>query len=324
MKRPVYKNRPIASIKSLSKALGCSQGQLLKLASEADKYYFPNKPTIKPNGKIRQTYRVGPYLKNIQKRIIQQIFLNVDYPPYLQGSIKNKDRRRDYITDTALHTGKKTIISMDVRDCFPSIKVELVEAMWQCLFNFSEDVAGVLAQLTTYKGFVPQGSPTSSYIANLIFWSKEPQVEYKFSQLGFTYSRYVDDITISTDNLVDKEVKSFVIAKICGMLKGAGLKPNRSKIKIQTRFSKVMVVHHLNVSSERPTHSRKKRARVRAAVRQCEDKAKKMGRSSEEYKQFYNSVAGRVEEVRRLHGSKGNKVEGYRLRLQKIKPIHKT
>ena len=121
----------------------------------------------------------------------------------------------------------------------------------------------VLTQLTTYKKAVPQGASTSSYISNLIFWDKEPQLESQLRQQGFLYSRYVDDITISADKFVDKQKQKFVITtQVYGMLRSIDVKPNRSKTKrgVQTRTGK-MIVHNLNIHNSGRTNSYQTKSR---------------------------------------------------------------
>lgn len=290
--------------------------ELLKLAKDADHYYSPNRPEQKPNGGIRITYRLKSRLKKIQQRIVQQIFHDVDYPFYLQGSIKDERYPRDYINNASLHAGQSIIIREDISSFFPSIKSPIVLRMWQLFFHFPKDVAMVLTQLTTYGEILPQGAPTSSYISNLVFWDKEPQLEYQLRQKGFRYSRFVDDVTISSDKFVSKENQKFVTTKVYRMLRSINVKPNRSKRKVQTRANK-MTVHKLNVNSGKPTLSKPNRAKIRAAVKECEEVAE-VDRSSEEYKHLYQRVNGRVAVMSRLHDGEAKK---YRERLQKIKPV---
>ena len=316
MNPPLYKNEPIGSIQSLAAMLRIPTEALFKLAKDADDYYSPNKPQPKPNGGVRVTYTVKPLLKKVQLRIVQQIFHNVDYPLYLQGSIRDEKNPRDYINNASLHAGKRIIIREDIRNFFPSIKTPTVLRMWQYFFHFPEDVAMILTQLTTYKGCVPQGASTSSYISNLIFWDKEPQLEDQLQRQGFQYSRFVDDITISSDKFMSKQEQESLTAKVYGMLHTIEVRPNRSKRKVQTRTKK-MTVHELNINSGRPTLSKQNRAKIRAAVKECEDLAR-FDRSSEEYKHLYQSVNGRVAVMSRLHPNEAKK---YRERLQEIRPI---
>jgi hypothetical protein len=188
--------------------------------------------------------------------------------------------------------------------------------MWQHFFHFPKDVAVILTKLTTYNKIVPQGAPTSSYVSNLIFWDEEPKLEYQLRQQGFRYSRFVDDITISSDKFVSKQKQKSVIAKVYGVLRSSGVKPNRSKRKVQTNTNK-MTVHKLNVNSNRPTLGKQNRAKIRAAVKQCEEAAS-IDRSSDEYERLYQCVQGRVAEMGKLHHTEAKK---YRERLQEINPI---
>lgn len=316
MNHPHYRNKPIGSIHSLAKMLQIPVDELFKLAEDADSYYLENTPEQKPDGKVRITYRLKPRLQEIQQRINQEIFHAVDYPPYLQGSIKDKESPRNYIHNASLHTGRRIVIREDISSFFPSINTPVVMKMWQHFFHFPKEVAEVLTKLTTYRGIVPQGAPTSSYIANLIFWDKEPQVEDQLQQLGLRYSRFVDDVTVSSDKFVDKQVQQTITTIIYGMFRSIDVRPNRSKRQVQSSTNR-MSVHRLNVNSGKPTLSKQSRAEIRAAVKQCEEAAK-VDRTSEEYGKQYQRVHSRVYEMRKLHH---NEAEKYLKRLQEIKPI---
>ena len=94
------------------------------------------------------------------------------------------------------HQGNKYIFQTDLRGFFPSITREEVYRMF-VRFGFSPDVASILTRLTTYKGHIPQGAPTSSLVANLVF-TKTGDILAKYcKQHGLKFSTYVDDMTIS-------------------------------------------------------------------------------------------------------------------------------
>jgi hypothetical protein len=254
-------------------------------------------------------------LSKIQKEIKRTIFYNIDYPIYLQGGVKDEAVPRDAISDASIHAGREVIISEDISDYFPSIKSSLVLETWQYFFNFPEEVALVLSSLTTYDGFLPQGAPTSSYIANLIFWDIEPLIEFELREQGFIYTRYIDDITVSADNRVTKHEIEFIVSKIVGMLSKKDLKPNRDKHAIHTRAER-RNVHNLNVNTGKPTMSKEERKNIRAAVFQCERKAKEDPYSTE-FGEMFERVQGRVAYMKRLHPQKGKQ---YQDRLNAIKP----
>jgi len=319
MDKPKYNNRPIASIEALSKALQITIDELLKLAKDVDKYFILNKPQPKANGSTRQTFDTMPVLKEIHGRILRHILYKVYYPNYLQGSIKDEEHPRDYITDCAKHTNQRIVFSEDISDFFPSIKSKYVFRMWKFLFNFPEDVADILTKLTTYKGFVPQGAKTSSYIANLIFWETEPLIFEELAKRDFDYSRFVDDINCSTNRYINNNEKKYITSLLYKMMYGVGVKPNRKKRKVMTNSNR-MVVHNINVNWRKPTLSQKERNNIRAAVKQCEIIAE-YDRLSEEYLKLYNSTSGRVAKMARLHKAQANK---YRDRLRQISPFNKS
>ena len=234
----------------------------------------------------------------------------------MQGSIKDPDSPRDYVQNANLHAGREVILKEDISGFFPSTKENLVLRVWKYLFKFPQDVAEILTKLTTYNGAIPEGAPTSSAVANLVFWDREPYLEYELRQKGYIYSRYVDDITVSFATRMEKKELQNVTTKIYRMFISSGLKPNRKKRAVQTK-NKRMRVHNLNVASGKPTLPKSERAKIRAAVRELE-LISQSASSWGEIKDIYEQTNGRVNLMKRLHPDEAQKY------VEKIKTIEKN
>lgn len=322
MKHLRYRNKPIGSLDSLALLLGVSVSKLSNVAENAETFYFPNEPKIKSNGKIRQTYAVNEPLRTIQDKILEKIISGVDFPEYLQGSIKDVDTPRDYVRDAKLHAGREVLLKEDISSFFSSVRSRLVYKTWKYFFKFPREVAKTLTKLTTYKNFIPEGAPTSPAIANLIFWDREPNLEFELRQKDYAYSRYVDDINVSFATRVDRMELQNVTTKIYGMFIACGLRPNRDKDKngrlkkrVVRAKNKPMVVHGLNINSGRPTLPKDERFKIRAAVKEFEFFAQSVT-SWDEIKKAYNEVNGRVNLMKRLHPKEAQK---YVIKIQDIK-----
>lgn len=310
-----YKNNPIGSISALAKTLKITESELNELIELSNTYYFPNTPIPKSDGTFRQTYRVDNKLKKVLSSIVKNIFHHVYFPQYLQGSIKDSESPRDYIINASIHSNKKIVIKEDIKNFFPSIKSSHVEKTWRRLFRFPADVASALTKLTTYNNEIPQGAPTSSYIANVIFWDTEPNIVSELAKKQITYSRYIDDITISSEIYITKSEKTEIIKIIYGMFLKKGIKPNRKKHLIMKANEK-MSVHGLNVNRKQPTLSKTERQKIRAAVYECTI-THKDERKTEDYQKLYNKTKGRIHRFNRLHPSQAGR---YINKLELIKP----
>ncbi len=324
MKRLSYKKKPIGSLNSLARTLNISISELLEVSENADAFYTPNEPEPKSNGKMRQTYAVDEPLHSIQDKILEKVISGVEFPEYLQGSIKDSDSPRDYVRDAAYHVGREVLLKEDISSFFSSTRTEFVHNTWKYFFSFPEDVATTLTRLTTYKGFIPEGAPTSPAIANLVFWKHEPKLESELRETGYLYSRYVDDITVSFATRIRKVELQNVTTKIYGMFNAHGLQPNRDKDengllkkRVARSKSKPMVVHGLNVNSGRPTLPKEERYKIRAAVRELELLVQS-STSLDEIKKRFDSVTGRVNMMKRLHPNEAQKY------IEKLDEIAKT
>ena len=289
--KPRYRASQIRSVAALARALRWDAHALVEMAERANGMWRTVKP--KP-GSTRQTFDAMEPLKEVHKRLKLNIFCKVDFPEYLQGSLKG----RDYVTNASFHQNKQILICEDVKGFFPSVSATYVEDVWCGFFGFAPDVAKLLTQLTTKDGCLPQGSVASSFLANLVMWRREPLLHAKLAQRGITYSRYVDDMVMSSAAHLDKETQTWVIAQVYGMLAQHGLRASRKKHEVFSA-SQPMIATKL-VVNRKPSLSRQKRSQVRTQVRQLEIAAAN-GVNSDELRDLADKAAQRVGQLGRFH-----------------------
>lgn len=304
-----YPHKPISSLHSLALSLNVPLDRLIFLQENSDRFFFLQKRVQKKDGSFRETYDVGQELKELHSKIVNNFFKILNFPNYLQGGIK----KRDYITNAKQHLQPKIVISEDVQNFFPSITKKLVYQVWVSFFKFSHEVAECLAEITTFKGSLVQGSKVSGYICNLVLWKREAKLVQEFSKKGLIYTRFVDDITVSSKRELSNKEKSEIISKIYGLLASINIKPNRKKHAIMHKGKKRQIVTQINVSTHRPTLSKKKRSLIRAAVHKCEQLYNRCAK--QEYENIYNTTMGKVYNLKRLHETEANKL------LQRLKNV---
>ncbi|MGB7341349.1 MAG: reverse transcriptase family protein [Phototrophicaceae bacterium] len=316
MTKPNYQNSSIGKISSLAKVLSIDEDNLITIANNTNSFYYTSKRIKKANGSFREVYGVRKELKFLQKKILKRIFYKVKFPSYLHGSIKDLDNPRSHITAAAEHQNASILICMDISNFFPSLKSPIIFDIWKRFFDFSPKVADLLTKLTIFNGFLPQGATTSSGLANLAFWDSEAKIVTFLKSNGFVYTRYVDDVIISSQDYVTIKELTPIFSSVFGMFLSKGVKPNRNKIDITTSGRK-MCVHNLNINSGIPTIPIKERKRIRVAVNECETQYIK-NNCSESYIKLWNSTLGRVNYMIQLHYKEGS---SYYNRLQIIKPL---
>jgi len=206
------------------------------------------------------------------------------------------------------------VINEDISGFFPSTSADRVFNVWREFFGFSEAVAQCLTRLTTRQGELPQGAITSSFLANLVFWQDEPILQARFAAQGLVYSRYVDDIAISSKSFLADEGKSEVIRQVYGMLLKHGYLAKRVKHEVATS-AKRMAVTKLAVNSK-PGLDRATRSKIRAAVQAVERRAA-LGEALSFDRGPYAQAMGRVLHLERFHPGKASPLKQRLLALKK-------
>lgn len=297
----------------------------------------------KKTGKKMYRYIQAPceQLKYIQTQIVGQILSKIDLPPYITGFRKNKG-----IRDTAkVHAGKKTVISLDIRNFFNSIKqTHLMEVFCQ-FFHYPIRVSKVLSELCTYKAFVPQGAPSSPALSNIIgFYFFDKEIEQIAKKYDCEMTRFADDITFSTDKEYPKRTTKNqegveiirsdlddMIEEIDGILRKSGFKLNKYKTKVMRKPARQWVIGQ--VVNKEPNLRKSAYHLLRNIVYNVEmtSLATQAARKGDTEFQFLAWLKGKISHLMQVNRAKGEglmdrlnlalKAQGYEEDISEVKII---
>jgi len=208
-----------------------------------------------------------PALKIVQLKLIrvfEQIQLHSSvYGVKGKGAIDNAER----------HFGARVVLRMDIKKFFPStryypifetvrskIKSRLIMKQCKEAANFCF-VNGQDGELR-----LPTGAPTSPIIANISFSWMDPILDQAARENGLTYTRYVDDLTFSGE-----EIPAGFQAEVNRLVKETGYKINHKKSGVLFRGNHSQVITGVSINghpTELITEKKYKRI-VRAQLDRC-------------------------------------------------------
>jgi len=142
-------------------------------------------------------------------------------PPYLHSGTK----KRSYLTNAAAHIGKGVVVKTDISKFYQTTTRHQVFIGLIREFKCSGDVAMLIAELCTYEGHVPTGSPASMLLA---FYAHKQAFDAQYVRAvkeGSTFTLYVDDITLSGEF-----INLRALCSITKTLRGAGLKCHKTHL----------------------------------------------------------------------------------------------
>lgn len=114
------------------------------------------------------------------------------------------ERNKNIVTNAEKHKNKKWVLNLDSSNFFDDFNFGRVRGCFLKNNNFSlnEEISTLIAKIACHDNELPQGSPCSPVITNLILFSLDRRLSRLCQQVGCKYTRYEDDITISTNKLV--------------------------------------------------------------------------------------------------------------------------
>ena len=286
----------------LAKSLGnLSASYLTYLSFNTYSNYKKYKIPKKRPGEFREIFDPSKALRRVQYKLLKNIWEKYPVLPecYAFETGKSIPQMVQH------HVGKRVVLSFDIKNFFPSIRVQ---NLYDVLISEGMGVAPAktVSELCTYTYFVPQGALTSPKVSNIIATlSFGPEIVEYCKAKGLTVTIYADDITISGDTIPNiEEVKMFVATT----LQKYGFYINTKKTKIMTRKTRQWVCGV--VVNEKSNLLVKERKRLRAIVHNVsrnglEAEASKNNKSPEE---FRREITGRLNWFKQLNAAHGQRL----------------
>ena len=212
------------------------------------------------NGGKRRIEHPASTLKYIQ-RIMHESLTRV-YGPHraVHGFVPG----RSIVTNAREHIGRRYILNIDLSDFFPSITRKRIYGRLRAdPYTFHSTIANIVASLSTNAyGQLPQGSPSSPVISNIIASSMDSDIADLCGRLNCWYTRYADDITISTSrNQISPRIARYPHARgtdqaiigddLTDIIEKHGFKINHNKTRLQSYWTR-QTCTGLVVNGKRP------------------------------------------------------------------------
>ena len=159
----------------------------------------------KKNGSDRHISAPDPELKEIQSRLsdlLQDCLNNIRENSKEDNNFSHGfERNRSIITNAEKHKSKKWVLNIDLSNFFDEFNFGRVRGYFLKNKNFSlnTELSTLIAKIACHQDKLPQGSPCSPVITNLILVSLDRRLSNLCNRVGCTYTRYADEITISTN-----------------------------------------------------------------------------------------------------------------------------
>jgi RNA-directed DNA polymerase len=246
----------VTTIAGLAKLLGVIPGELNEVIQNRGRYYRTIR-LAKPDGGSRVLRVPDDRLKILQSRIKGRILDQIPLLSCVHGGVKG----RSVFTNAKPHIGKEIVFTMDIQDFFPSVGRGMVTTIYDFL-GFDSEALAMLVDATTWDDQLPQGTPTSSALANLAMYRVDMRQSCMARQNGFAYTRYIDDLALSgSRRLLDFR------GMVQRIVEEQGFTINPAKIRTMpasTRqvVTKIVVNQKLNLPRERYISIRRRVAEV--------------------------------------------------------------
>lgn len=211
-----------------------------------DNYYYEFE-IPKKSGGVRCISAPSGGLKYIQKKLAKylydyqrQIWKEKQITPHISHGF---EKGRDITTNAIIHKNKRYVLNLDLESFFDSFHFGRVMGFFEKNNNFkaSHDVAVIIAQLACYNGKLPQGSPCSPVITNLICQSLDMCLLRVARRYRLDYTRYVDDLTFSTNRKDFLDCYPNFLYEVKQEIGRNGFKINDSKTRIAYKDSQQKV-----------------------------------------------------------------------------------
>ena len=209
------------------------------LISEIDSHYYSFK-IPKHNGKFRQIDAPDDTLKLVLTQVKNVLQYNCHIHPHNAAFAYVPQRSNKHAVEKHQKNQSKWFLHIDLKDFFSSCDEAFIHNQLKQIYPFNTmytnnadiTVMQIIVQGALYKNRLPQGTPLSPYLTNIIM----VPIDYALHNLckqwnkqHFVYTRYADDIDISSKYEFDYKALLAEINRILGTQ--SPLKINYDKVR---------------------------------------------------------------------------------------------
>ena len=266
----------------------------------------------KKTGGTRRISAPMPRLKRVQHWILEHVLDKVALAEPAHGFRKD----RSIVTNARPHIGAGMVLNVDLKDFFPTLEYKRIRGMFRGL-GYGDAAATVFALLCSEPEVdeieidgmtffvangarkLPQGAPTSPAITNIVCRRMDARLAGAAQKLGFTYTRYADDLTFSGAKTADAGAMLDRIRFITEA-EGFAEHPNKTRVLRRGRRQEVTGV----VVNQKPGVERERLRKFRALLFQIGKDGpagKRWGRSDD----VFASAIGFANYVKMVDPAKG-------------------
>ncbi|QNK88341.1 RNA-directed DNA polymerase [Sporosarcina sp. resist] len=229
--RLMQKDLPVIfDLAHLALYLDESEETLSEMVNNSTSFYSKAKIKSK-KGKVRNIYIPYEKLKKIQIWILYKILYKVETPKCVKGF-----KLGSSIVDNAIpHVNKNYVLNLDFKNFFETIKEKQIITVFTSL-GYNKIVSSALSKICNYNGSLPQGSPSSPYLSNLVCRNLDNKIIELIKFEDVTYTRYADDLTFSSNQKLDS-----LIPLLEELIVSEKFKINESKTRMQLKNQRQLV-----------------------------------------------------------------------------------
>jgi RNA-directed DNA polymerase len=238
----------LASPADVARALGIEVSQLRWLCFHADASTQPHYvyfEVAKRSGGTRLLAAPHKKLGAAQRWLLDNVLAKLEITRYAHGFVA----QRSTVTNARAHVGKAIVVNLDLKDFFPSITFPRVRGLFESV-GYSPSAATLLALIATeaprmkvlHDGTpfwvatgdraLPQGACTSPAISNLVARKLDRRLAGAAAKLGWTYTRYADDLTFSASAEAKLQM-SLMMSRVRAIVRDEGFTINEAKGRVQ-------------------------------------------------------------------------------------------
>lgn len=312
-----YQLPELGTAADIAQAMGLPLGQLRFLSFSrriSHISHYVRFRIAKKTGGDRLISAPMPRLKAAQYWIVANILEPLKVHDAAHGFCRN----RSIVTNATPHVGADVVVNLDLKDFFPSISYARIKGLFRAL-GYSEAAATIFALLCTEADVeeveldgrtyyvaqstrrLPQGAPTSPGLTNILCRRLDRRLTGLAQELGYTYTRYADDLTFSASGAATEQVGR-LLRQVKGIVTHEGFEvhPKKTRVLRRSRQQEVTGV----VVNEKLNVDRKTLKRFRATLHHIEKdgfKGKTWGHGSD----LLSAVQGFANYVYMVNPEKG-------------------